>query len=74
MAHAVKPLAIEPIVYLSTSHNKWRVIAHGGPICADVDTPLQAMRAADTFRLEVAPVAWNGDRAEWVTTSTIEGL
>ncbi len=68
------PKSHAPDVYLSTSEHKWRIIYQGLPICNDKATPFEAMRAADQCHVEVAPVAWNGDRSEWVWVSTIDGL
>jgi hypothetical protein len=63
-----------PPAYLSTSEGRWRVISHGLPLCADKATPAEALTAAQNLRVIVAPVAWNGDRAEWVRLDTIEEL
>jgi predicted amidohydrolase len=63
-----------PPAYLSTSEGHWRVISQGMPICADKATPAEALTAAQNLRVIVAPVAWNGDRAEWVSLDTIEEL
>jgi hypothetical protein len=63
-----------PPAYLSTSEGRWRVISHGLPLCADKATPAEALTAAQNLRVIVAPVAWNGDRAEWVSLDTIEEL
>ena len=60
--------------YLSTSHGKWRVISQAMPICADKDTPMEALAAAETMRLVIDPAAWNGDRGYWVLLETIEEL
>jgi hypothetical protein len=61
-----------PPAYLSTSEGRWRVISHGLPLCADKATPAEAMAAAQQHRITLAPVAWNGDRAQWVHLETIE--
>lgn len=74
MGQTITPEIAMPIVYLSTDHNRWRVIANGQPICPDKANAFEAMRAADSARLEIAPIAWNGDRSVWVSTSTIQGL
>jgi len=63
-----------PPAYLSTSEGHWRVISQGLPVCADKKTPAEALTAAQNLRVIVAPVAWNGDRAEWVHLDTIEEL
>jgi hypothetical protein len=63
-----------PPAYLSISEGRYRVISQGMPICADKPTPAEALTAAKHQRVIVAPVAWNGDRAEWVHLDTIEEL
>ena len=63
-----------PPAYLSISEGRYRVISQGMPICADKDTPAEALTAAKHQRVILAPVAWNGDRAEWVSLDTIEEL
>lgn len=59
--------------YLSFSGGAYRVIVQGLPICKD-GPPADAMRAARALRVTLQPEAWNGDRGEWVTLSTIEEL
>ena len=61
-----------PPAFLSISEGRYRVISQGMPICADKLTPREALKAAQDLRVIVAPVAWNGDRAEWVHLDTIE--
>jgi predicted amidohydrolase len=63
-----------PPAYLSISEGRYRVISQGMPICADKATPAEALTAAQNLRVIVAPVAWNGDRAQWVHLDTIEEL
>jgi ribosome-interacting GTPase 1 len=63
-----------PPAFLSISEGRYRVISQGMPICADKDTPAEALTAAKHQRVILAPVAWNGDRAQWVGLGTIEEL
>jgi len=63
-----------PPAFLSISEGRYRVISQGLPICADKPTPAEALTAAKHQRVIVAPVAWNGDRAEWVHLDDIEEL
>jgi predicted amidohydrolase len=63
-----------PPAFLSISEGRYRVISQGMPICADKPTPAEALTAAKHQRVIVAPVAWNGDRAQWVHLDTIEEL
>lgn len=60
-----------PKSYISFGNNKFSVIYNGLPICADKSTLSEALAAAQQMRVKLAPVAWNGDRAEWVHTHTI---
>lgn len=59
--------------YLSFSGGAFRVIVQGMPICKD-GTPLEALRAAKSMRVDLGKAAWNGDRGQWVSLSTIEEL
>jgi hypothetical protein len=63
-----------PPAYLSISEGRYRVISQGMPVCADKATPAEALTAAQNLRVKIAPVCWNGDRAEWVSLDTIEEL
>ena len=63
-----------PPAYLSISEGRYRVISQGMPVCADKATPAEALTAAQNLRVIVAPVAWNGDRAQWVHLDSIEEL
>jgi hypothetical protein len=63
-----------PPAYLSISEGRYRIISQGLPVCADKKTPAEALTAAKHQRVIVAPVAWNGDRGEWVSLDTIEEL
>lgn len=57
--------------YLSFSGGAYRVIVQGLPICKD-GPMADALRAAESLRVKLQDAAWNGDRGEWVTLSTIE--
>ena len=59
--------------FLSFSGGAYRVIVQGMPICTDGPAP-DALRAARSLRVPLQPVAWNGDRGEWVHLSTIGDL
>ena len=59
--------------YLSFSGGAYRVIFQGMPICKDGPAS-DALRAAQSLRVDLQPEAWNGDRGEWVSLATIEEL
>lgn len=63
-----------PPAYLSTSGGRWRIISQGLPVCSDQATAAEAMRFAEKYHMKMAPVAWNGDRVEWVHMDTLEKL
>lgn len=54
-----------PPAYLSHSAGKWRVIVQGLPLCADKATAAEATAAAQTQKVKLAPVYWDGDSATW---------
>lgn len=58
--------------FVSFSEGKYRIIVQGMPICADKSSLPDALRAAAQMKVTVDEVAWNGDRGEWVTLSTME--
>lgn len=74
MTHIIEPSSKPGRGYLSTSGGKWRVISQAMPICADKNTPEEALSAAKTMRLVIEAAAWNGDRGEWVWLETIDEL
>jgi hypothetical protein len=53
-----------PKCYLSTSRDVWRVILQEMPLCADT-TKERAIDCAKTFRVELAPVYWDGEAGEF---------
>jgi len=53
-----------PKCYLSTSRDVWRVILQEMPLCADT-TKEKAIECAKTFRVELAPVYWDGEAGEF---------
>lgn len=56
----------DPLVYLSSSEGKFRVIEGGMPISADKPTAAEALAAAAYFGLKVsAELYWDGDAGEW---------
>jgi len=60
--------------YLSFSGDRWRVVVHALPVCADMATPAEALAAARQLAVELAPAAWNGDAGRWVWLETIAEL
>jgi hypothetical protein len=63
-----------PPAYLSTIGGRWRIISQGLPVCSEQATAAEAMRFAEKYHMKMAPVAWNGDRGEWVHMDTLEKL
>jgi hypothetical protein len=57
---------------LSFSEGKYRVIVDGMPMCNDKDTLLEALRAADSMKVVLHSLAWNGDKCEWVPLVTVQ--
>jgi hypothetical protein len=53
-----------PKCYLSTSRGDWRVILQEMPLCADT-TKQKAIECAKTFRVELAPVYWDGEAGDF---------
>jgi hypothetical protein len=53
-----------PKCYLSTSRDVWRVILQEMPLCADT-TKERAIDCAKTFRVELAPIYWDGEAGEF---------
>lgn len=58
--------------HLSFSENGWILIHQGSPLCDYKKTFDEVMKVAAFYRVTLPEVTWNGDRGEWVTTSTIE--
>jgi ribosome-interacting GTPase 1 len=55
-----------PPAYLSHSAGRWRVIVQGMPICSDKATAAEATAATTAHSVKLAPVYWDGDRAQWI--------
>jgi hypothetical protein len=53
-----------PKCYLSTSRDVWRVILQEMPLSADT-TKANAIKCAETFRVELAPVYWDGEAGDF---------
>ena len=53
-----------PKCYLSTSRDVWRVILQEMPLCADT-TKERAIECAKTFRVDLAPVYWDGEAGDF---------
>lgn len=54
--------------YLSRSEGRYRIIYHGSPIAADVDSIERVMQISRSFAVPVHldPMAWDGDAGTWV--------
>jgi hypothetical protein len=58
--------------HLSFSNDGWILIHQGSPLCDYKKTFDEVLKVALFYRVTLPAVTWNGDRAEWVTTNTIE--
>jgi hypothetical protein len=54
--------------YLSYSSEKWRVIYHGMPLCADKATRAEAEAAAAQVKAKLSDTYWDGDKGEYFPT------
>jgi pullulanase/glycogen debranching enzyme len=60
-------------IYISFSNERgFILINQGSPLCDYKKTLAEAQDVANFYRVKLPEVAYNADRAEWVTTSTIE--
>jgi hypothetical protein len=58
--------------YLSFSENGWTLINQGLPLCDYKSTYNDVMKVVSHYQIILPKVTWNGNRAEWVLTNTIE--
>jgi hypothetical protein len=59
--------------HLSYSNDrKWILMHQGSPLCDYKKTYDDVMQVVKHYKITLPDVTWNGDRAEWVTTATIE--
>lgn len=58
-------------ITLSVDRNGLRLLHEGLPLCNDKKTLDEIKLVARMFKCELPATAWNGDRGEWVSTSTI---
>ena len=66
---------MEHKTHLSFSNERnWILIHQGSPLCDYKQTYDEVMKVAAFYRLTLPDVTWNGDRAEWVHTHTIEEI
>jgi hypothetical protein len=56
---------------LSITENGYSLIYEGLPLCNDKQTLGEIDLVAKMYKCDLPKVAWNGTRAQWVTTSTI---
>jgi hypothetical protein len=58
--------------HLSFSNDRnWILIHQGSPLCDYKKTYDEVMQVVKYYKITLPDVTWNGDRFEWVTTSTI---
>jgi len=58
-------------ITLSIDRNGLRLFYQGLPLCNDKQTLDDVYLVARMYKCNLPAVAWNGDRGEWVSTSTI---
>jgi hypothetical protein len=56
---------------LSIDDKGLRLIYQGLPLCNDKQTIDEVYLVAKMYRCELPATAWNGERGEWISTSTI---
>jgi len=56
---------------LSITENGYSLIYEGLPLCNDKQTLGEIDLVAKMYKCELPATAWNGERGEWVSTSTI---
>jgi len=61
-------------ITLSISEYGLILLYNGSPLCDYKKTLSEIQKVADFFKLKLPTVAYNGNRAEWVNTNTIEDL
>jgi hypothetical protein len=60
--------------HLSFSSNGWILIHQGSPVCDYKQTYSAVLKVAAFYHITLPDVTWNGDRAEWIHTHTIEEI
>ena len=58
-------------ITLSITHNGYALIYQGLPLCNDKQTLDEIFLVAKMYKCNLPATAWNGERGEWVSTSTI---
>jgi len=59
--------------HLSYSNDrKWILMHHGSPLCDYKKTYEEVMLVVKHYKITLPDCTWNGDRGEWVITSTIQ--
>ena len=58
-------------ITLSIDNSGMRLIYQGLPLCNDKQTLGEIELVAKMYKCDLPKVAWNGERGDWVSTSTI---
>jgi hypothetical protein len=58
-------------ITLSIDRNGLRLIYQGLPLCNDKSTLDEIYLVCKMYKCNLPATAWNGERGEWVSTSTI---
>jgi hypothetical protein len=59
--------------HLSYSNDrKWILIHQGSPLCDYKKTYDEVMLVVKYYKITLPDCTWNGDRGDWVITSTIQ--
>ena len=61
-------------ITLSVSEYGLILLYKGSPLCDYKKSIADIKKVADFFKLKLPDTAYNGNRAEWVSTNTIEDL
>jgi hypothetical protein len=58
-------------ITLSIDRNGLRLLYQGLPLCNDKQSLDEIYLVAKMYKCNLPATAWNGERGEWVSTSTI---
>ena len=61
-------------IILSVSEGGLILLYQGSPLCDYKKSLAEIKKVADFFKLKLPSVAYNGDKAQWVSINTIEDI
>ena len=61
-------------IILSVSEGGLILLYQGSPLCDYKKSLAEIKKVADFFKLKLPLVAYNGDKAQWVSINTIEDI